>query len=234
MVIAIRGSIDRALVVWLIATNVFLRGHPRGYFVREFGLLGLAFISLTVPSAHAAQPQSCQGQTISVGGDKLLCSRTFRASGICDATDRLAMLEASGNAATQLVDPWEPFPITIVGYRIVIIEGTMQYVLAGNSYTPDIMGSLAEAESSHGDFYPPGIGFAFPAAAEASPQIHLDLHYSCKAPALGQRARYWWHRFFGEAEAEQAARPVLKSSFQAFYTIFYKRSNEPSAIADAR
>jgi hypothetical protein len=41
-------------------------------------------------------------------------------------------------------------------------------------------------------------------------------------------------RALGEAEAEEVSRPVLKSSFQAFYTVFYTRSNEPSAIADAR
>jgi hypothetical protein len=45
-------------------------------------------------------------------------------------------------------------------------------------------------------------------------------------------ARSWLHRALGEAE--EVSRPVLKSSFQAFYTVFYTRANEPSAIAEAR
>ena len=35
--------------------------------------------------------------------------------------------------------PWEPYAIKIVGVQLVMFEGTPQYMLAGNSYVPDIM-----------------------------------------------------------------------------------------------
>lgn len=199
------------------------------------GLLTLAALALAATSVHAA-PQSCQGQTISAPNGQLLCSRTFFASGPCGDGDRLAMLKFNNTNdqqhETQLVDPWEPFPILIVGYRITILDGTMQYALAGNSYTPDIMGSLAAPETSHGDFYPAGTGFAFPAAADVSPHIHLDLHYRCFAP-LYRRAWHWLRGLLGEARGETMSPHAPGPSFQGYYTVFYTRSIELPAVAEA-
>ncbi len=209
------------------------------------GLLGLAVLTLATSSAHAAPPKSCQGQTISDSSGQLLCSRTFHASGVCDGQDRLADLKANGRPVTQMVDPWEPFPITIVGYRIVITDGSVKYALAGNSYTPDIMGTLAAPETAHGDFYPAGTGFAFPSIANASPHFHLDLHYGCLAPAPVQevaaiegryeRAWRWLRGVLGQAQAEVAVRSVNTGSFQGFYTVFYveAQKSENPTIADA-
>lgn len=141
-------------------------------------LIAVVLLFAVAAPAHAqAALTTCQGVTIPVTTKELLCSRNFYASGTCDGQDQLAMLAGPRVAATQMVQPWEPVPITIVGYQIVLFEGAMQYVFAGNSYTPDIMGWLGSGQSAHGDFYPAGTGFAFPAAGA---DVHLDLHFSCR------------------------------------------------------
>jgi hypothetical protein len=143
----------------------------------KVGLVGLAFMTWATTEAHAATLQVCQGQKLEVASGRLLCSRTFHASGACDGQDHLAMLKGPDQSSTQLVEPWEAVPITIVGYQIIVFDGALQYALAGNSYTPDIMGGIGNSEISRSQFYPPGTGFAFPASGANAP--HLDLHYSC-------------------------------------------------------
>lgn len=108
----------------------------------------------------------------------VLCSRTFYASGPCDGKDHLAALRYQNEPASALIKPWESTPISIVGYRVTLTYPAhgLQYMLAGNSYSPDIMGGVGADRLTDGEFFPSGLSFPFPAAGV---DAHLDLHYDC-------------------------------------------------------
>ena len=115
--------------------------------------------------AHAQHAASCQRQTLSIPTGKLLCTKTFHGQGKCDGKDQLPILE----------DLWEPEPISIVGTSIrwwASSDVHVNYVFAGNSYTPDVMNWLGGPGAST-VMFPAGL------VMPLGPKKHVDLHVSC-------------------------------------------------------
>ena len=146
----------------------------------------LLFCLLILGFAASAEASPC--------GSFPFCSKTFHGSGKCTGNEVLARLkDSNGWPDSEFVRPWEPYAIKIVGVQLVMFEGTPQYMLAGNSYVPDIMAKGGPKDTRVSDFYPNGYGFLFPAAKPNGKQPHIDLHVSC----LGG------------------------GSFQVYYTVYY-------------
>jgi hypothetical protein len=147
-------------------------------FVIAATVFSAAILASSLKAAAATQTvQTCQGLAIQTAGVKLLCSRTFLATGNCSGHDELATLEGPpGSHPEKLVQPWEAFSIAVIGVQITLIEGTAQYLMAGNSYTPDVMNMLGPGEKSRANFFPARTAFRLPAMGSAG---HLDLHYAC-------------------------------------------------------
>ena len=138
------------------------------------------FLGLSSIDVASAAATTCQGVTISpASSDRLLCSKNFYASGTCTGGDVLAKLaDNAGFPNTQFVTPWELGPISIVGISFLDLQGNLAagYVLAGNSYTPDIMAAFS-GNRANTVFFPSGMSFQFPGPSATPP--HIDLHTTC-------------------------------------------------------
>jgi hypothetical protein len=97
-------------------------------------------------------------------------SKTLWYGGTCNAQDQVP----------AMYEPWEPVPINIVGVEVAVFQGTLDYLLTGNSYSPDIMMAMGKGMTRGVTFFPPGLAFPFPAATgQPDPHTHIDAHVSC-------------------------------------------------------
>jgi hypothetical protein len=128
----------------------------------------LVLVATASPVSRAA-PQTCEQSA-----ETKLCSRTFYGAGVCDGQDHLPIAEG----------PWEAVPIEIVGVGVALLHTAPRapdfqagYIMAGNSYSPDVM-LLHLGEGSETVMFPSGLSFFFP-GKPADPPAHIDAHVAC-------------------------------------------------------
>lgn len=156
--------------------------------------------------ATADRAAACAGD----GSHSTLCSKTFFAEGECDGADRVVVLR----------EPWESSPIEIAGVTIALSTPApvpTGYVFAGNSFAADVMAFQLDRGSST-IMFPPGAGFALPAAHAGGAEAHVDLHVACATPPVAPRGRLAALRDYLLGRPEPAS---ARMRFQAWLVVYY-------------
>jgi hypothetical protein len=149
-------------------------------YQRENAIMLLALLLGMFIGPASAVTTTCQGVTITPGSnDRVLCSKKFLGSGICTGQATLATLVDDKSFPNgHYVTPWEPSSISIVGVELFDVGGTVnQYMVAGNSFTPDVMVWHDVGHRRTVNWFPAGTSMQFPPSTLNPP--HLDLHVAC-------------------------------------------------------
>jgi hypothetical protein len=188
------------------------------------GLIAGIMLLLLLGSDALAQTttQSCQGQSFQVQtGVKLVCSAAWQFFGNCDGTDQVYSWAIKGKYPSnswQIV-PWEPFPISIVGFQLVKQSGDPHdFFMIGNHWVPDPMLFMGKDDTQAQIMLPAGYGFPFPATGPSA-DAYLDLHGSCS----GGRIVNFYHRL----RAAVGLGPGSGARVSLFMTVYYTPSSVP-------
>jgi len=148
-------------------------------------IVGLIFSILSALPVSAQTTWSCANHTFTMPGtDRPICSATWTLTGAADGTDQVQKWSVSAVWRTGFIwslTPWEPFPVTVVGFSLIKTQGgphTNTYV--GSNCNPDVIGWLLPGAT--GAQYSPsgwaaGFGFPLPSSTDpTAPGCYLDLH----------------------------------------------------------
>jgi hypothetical protein len=136
--------------------------------------------------ACAGHVQRCNEHLYSMDdGHSVVCSNTWQFTGTCTGGDMWDQWTITGEPKTRgfLIKPWLHYPITVVGYELVKLQGVANFwFMIGSMIQPDAQLWLAPNETHSKQMWPAGSGQPFPSIEQANPAKRedvIDLHGGC-------------------------------------------------------
>jgi hypothetical protein len=118
-----------------------------------------------------------------ISGLAVLCTEVYQLTGPCNGIDAVRELKVTGWPVQTdwRMKVWETKPIMIRGIEVAQAGGgTIEWAMAGNNRSPDIMLLLAKGMNYARAVFPAGTGMPMPAKAKATEDDYLDFHIVCK------------------------------------------------------
>lgn len=155
-------------------------------------LFALLFLLATVPPpAHAEQVSVCNGRQYAMpDGVSVPCSNTWALHATCTSKELVHDWVIDGNKpGDHYIRPFADFPITVVGYEIVKIDGgPTTWFMIGSGHQPDAFLWLGPGENHARWNMAAGQGHPWPSKQEAAAHWRpgheemIDVHGTCSTP----------------------------------------------------